>query len=50
METGFLPDRDRELEEEAIRKQVETEYELREQVRTSSAPGTSTLAEPVKRL
>lgn len=31
-ETSFLPDRDREMQEEALRRQIETEYELREQV------------------
>ena len=36
-ETSFLPDRDRELEEEALKRQIEMEYELREQVRISSS-------------
>ena len=40
-ETSFLPDRDRELKEEALRRQIEMEYELREQVRTSSSSNIS---------
>lgn len=31
-ETGFLPDRDRDKREAEVKKQIEREYEIREQV------------------
>lgn len=35
--TEFLPDRDREKFEEATRKQIELEYEIRQQVHKTSS-------------
>lgn len=45
-ETSFLPDRDREQKEEALRRQIEMEYELREQVSSSLDPDLIFAANP----
>ena len=43
VQTDFLPDKDREKFEESTRKQIELEYEIRQQVQTPPLPSPNNL-------